>query len=81
LKFRLFFSALFSGFDDRFLLRQPGTAALFGILKSITLGILCSEEFFLEALARVAYSVIPAEAGIQNSLKILDSGSHFACPE
>jgi hypothetical protein len=26
-------------------------------------------------------SVIPAEAGIQNALKILDSGSRFACPE
>jgi len=26
-------------------------------------------------------SVIPAKAGIQNGLKILDSGSRFACPE
>jgi hypothetical protein len=26
-------------------------------------------------------SVIPAKAGIQNALKILDSGSRFACPE
>jgi len=26
-------------------------------------------------------SVIPAKAGIQNDLKILDSGSRFACPE
>jgi hypothetical protein len=34
-----------------------------------------------EALAKVACSVIPAKAGIQVSLKILDSGSHFACPE
>jgi hypothetical protein len=35
----------------------------------------------MEALARVTYSVIPAEAGIQNRLEILDSGSRFACPE
>jgi hypothetical protein len=26
-------------------------------------------------------AVIPAQAGIQNLLKILDSGSRFACPE
>ena len=37
--------------------------------------ILCSEKFFHGALARVANSVIPAEAGIQNPSKILDSGS------
>jgi hypothetical protein len=34
-----------------------------------------------EALAKVTSSVIPAKAGIQNCLKILDSGSRFACPE
>jgi hypothetical protein len=34
-----------------------------------------------EPLTKVAYSVIPAKAGIQNGLKILDSGSRFACPE
>jgi hypothetical protein len=37
--------------------------------------------FSQEALARVTSSVIPAKAGIQNGLKILDSGSRFACPE
>jgi hypothetical protein len=37
--------------------------------------------FEYEALAKVTYSVIPAKAGIQNRLKILDSGSRFACPE
>jgi hypothetical protein len=35
----------------------------------------------LEPLAKVGHSVIPAKAGIQNRLKILDSGSRFACPE
>jgi hypothetical protein len=35
----------------------------------------------IELLAKVTYSVIPAKAGIQNCLKILDSGSRFACPE
>jgi hypothetical protein len=34
-----------------------------------------------EPLAKVACSVIPAKAGIQNCLKNLDSGSRFACPE
>jgi len=34
-----------------------------------------------EPLAKVGHSVIPAEAGIQKRLKILDSGSRFACPE
>jgi hypothetical protein len=34
-----------------------------------------------EPPAKVTYSVIPAKAGIQNSLKILDSGSRYACPE
>jgi len=34
-----------------------------------------------EVLAEVTHSVIPAKAGIQNRLKILDSGSRFACPE
>jgi hypothetical protein len=34
-----------------------------------------------EALAKVSYAVIPTKAGIQNSLKILDSGWRFACPE
>ena len=34
-----------------------------------------------EVLARVTWAVIPAKAGIQNCLKILDSGSRFACPE
>ena len=34
-----------------------------------------------EAFAKVAYSVIPAKAGIQNSLKIPNSGSRFASPE
>jgi hypothetical protein len=33
------------------------------------------KRFFQEALARVAHPVIPAKAGIQNSLKVLDSGS------
>jgi len=33
---------------------------------------------YSELLARVTYSVIPAKAGIQNFLKILDSGSRFA---
>jgi hypothetical protein len=27
------------------------------------------------------FPVIPAKAGIQDRLKILDSGSRFACPE
>ena len=43
----------------------------------------------LEPLAKVGHSVIPvnpgsgsgAGTGIQNRLKILDSGSRFACPE
>ena len=35
----------------------------------------------MEAPAKVTYSVIPAEAGIQNRLEFLDSGSRFACPE
>jgi hypothetical protein len=43
----------------------------------------------LEPLAKVGHSVIPANpgsgsgagTGIQNRLKILDSGSRFACPE
>jgi len=35
----------------------------------------------VEPLAKVGHSVIPAKAGIQNRLKILDSGSRFACPE
>ncbi|MCX5917505.1 MAG: hypothetical protein NTX30_12615 [Deltaproteobacteria bacterium] len=34
-----------------------------------------------EPLEKVISSVIPAKAGIQNCLKILDSGSRFACPE
>jgi hypothetical protein len=34
-----------------------------------------------ELLANVTYSVIPAKAGIQKCLKILDSGSRFACPD
>jgi hypothetical protein len=34
-----------------------------------------------EVLAEVTYSVIPPKAGIQNRLKILDSGSRFAYPE
>jgi len=34
-----------------------------------------------EPLAKVISYVIPAEAGIQKCLKILDSGSRFACPE
>jgi hypothetical protein len=33
------------------------------------------KRFFQEALARVAHPVIPAKAGIQNSLKVLHSGS------
>ena len=45
------------------------------------LHVLCSEKFFHGVLARVANSVIPAKAGIQNYLKNLDSGSRFACPE
>jgi hypothetical protein len=32
----------------------------------------------IELFAKVTYSVIPAKAGIQNCLKILDSGSRFA---
>jgi hypothetical protein len=43
--------------------------------------VLCSEKFSHEALAKVAYSVIPAKAGIQSFIYILDSGSRFACPE
>jgi len=35
----------------------------------------------VELLAKVISSVIPAKAVIQNCLKILDSGSRFACPE
>jgi hypothetical protein len=32
--------------------------------------------------SRVAQKVVmPAQAGIQNSLMFLDSGSRFACPE
>jgi len=34
-----------------------------------------------EPLAELSHAVIPAKAGIQNRLKILDSGSRFACPE
>jgi len=34
-----------------------------------------------EVPAKGIYSVIPAKAGIQNRLKILGSGSRFACPE
>jgi hypothetical protein len=34
-----------------------------------------------EVLAKATWTVIPAKAGIQNGLKILDSGSRFACPE
>jgi hypothetical protein len=34
-----------------------------------------------EDLAKITYPVIPAKAGIQNSFKILDSGSRSACPE
>jgi hypothetical protein len=34
-----------------------------------------------ELLVKVTSSVIPAKARIQNPLKILDSGSRFACPE
>ena len=37
-------------------------------------------KIYTEPLAKVTCSVIPAKAGIQNSLKILDSGSRFACP-
>jgi len=40
-----------------------------------------SEFLSFEHLARVASSVIPAKAGIQNCLKNLDSRSRFACPE
>jgi hypothetical protein len=35
----------------------------------------------LKNVAKVTYPVIPAKAGIQNSFKILDSGSRSACPE
>jgi hypothetical protein len=35
----------------------------------------------MKPLAKVVHSVIPAKAGIQNCLEILDSGSRFACPE
>jgi hypothetical protein len=38
-------------------------------------------KVIIEVLAEVAYSVIPAKDGIQNRLKILDSGPRFACPE
>jgi hypothetical protein len=34
-----------------------------------------------ELLAKVIFHVIPAKAGIQNCMKILDSGSRYACPE
>ena len=39
--------------------------------------VLCSEKFFLAALAKGAYSVIPAKAGIQNSLNPALSGTGF----
>jgi hypothetical protein len=35
----------------------------------------------VEPLVKVVHSVIPAKAGIQNCLEVLDSGSRFACPE
>jgi hypothetical protein len=35
----------------------------------------------MEVMEKVPFFVIPAKAGIQNCLKILDSGSRFACPE
>jgi hypothetical protein len=35
----------------------------------------------MKPLAKVIHSVIPAKAGIQNCLEILDSGSRFACPD
>jgi len=38
-------------------------------------------SLFIEVFAKVTFAVIPAKAGIQNHLKILDSGSRFACPE
>jgi hypothetical protein len=47
--------------------------------KNIIFGDLFSETD--EPFAKVGHSVIPAKAGIQNRLKILDSGSRFACPE
>jgi hypothetical protein len=41
-----------------------------------------AECWILQSLfATVISPVIPAKAGIQNCLKILDSGSRFACPE
>jgi hypothetical protein len=38
-------------------------------------------EKSMNALTKVVHSAIPAKAGIQNCLEILDSGSRFACPE
>jgi len=35
---------------------------------------------FVKSLKR-RFSVIPAKAGIQKGMKILDSGSRFSCPE
>jgi len=40
-----------------------------------------ANAFLKEPLAKVISSVIPVQAGIQNFLKILDSGSRFAVPE
>jgi hypothetical protein len=37
--------------------------------------------FHFKPPGKVAHSVIPAKAGIQNRLNFLDSGSRFACPE
>jgi hypothetical protein len=53
------------------------------ILKTLTplFGPLKRKELKNEPLAKVGHSVIPAKAGIQKRLKILDSGSRFACPE
>jgi len=35
----------------------------------------------MKILGKVNSSGIPAKAGIQNCLKILDSGARFACPK
>jgi len=40
--------------------------------------LLKSKNILPEVPAKVTCSVIPAKAGIQKFLKILDSGSHFA---
>jgi hypothetical protein len=50
-----------------------------GVRGGITFG--KTIKLIVEVLAEVTYSVIPEKAGIQDRLKILNSGSRFACPK